>query len=49
MSEEFMFLESGELTATVTSQMQKLSFYDVTKEFLVTISDKRCNSPVVDI
>ena len=37
------------VTVTVTSQLQKLSFDDVTKQFLITISDKQLNSPAVNI
>ena len=37
------------VTLTVTSQIQLLSFYDVTKQFFITISDKHRNSPVVNI
>ena len=43
---ELMFLESSsncDVTITV------LSFYDVTKQFLIAISDKHLNSPAVSI
>ena len=46
VSGELMFLESY---GTVTSQIQLLSFYDVTKQFLITISDKHRNCPAVNI
>ena len=34
---------------TVTLYTQYLSFYDVTKQFLITISGEHRNSPVVNI
>ena len=46
VSGELMFLESY---GNWTSQLQLLSFYDVTKQFLMTISDKHLNSPDVNI
>ena len=46
VSEELMFLESyGNCGVTITL----LLVYDVTKQFLITISDKLCNSPAVNI
>ena len=45
-SGELMFLESY-ANCDVTNTL--LSFYDVTKQFLITISDKHCNSPAVSI
>ena len=46
VSGELMFLESYDncdVTITV------LSFYDVAKQFLITISNKHLNSPVINI
>ena len=46
VSGALMFLESyGNCDVTNTAT----SIYDVTKEFLITISDKHRNSPVVNI
>ena len=36
------------VTVIVTSQLQQLSFHDVIKQFLITMSDKHRNSPVVN-
>ena len=46
VSGELMFLESYG-NCDVTNIL--LSVYDVTKQFLITISDKHCNSPAVNI
>ena len=46
VSGELMFLENygnSDVTNTVTA------FYDVTKQFYITISDKHHNSPAVNI